>query len=123
MRRFREQLQILGTLFVIGLFVFGAIFVGLKSDNPDVEPAMRVEMWCTGYAAGFTHVMMKAGFQPPFSNEWEALVQQCTDGIFYLDKYPIQKGISPPNPQEIFWDDVAPAPEGGACLPSILRQC
>lgn len=122
LRKFREGLQIVGILFVVGLFVVGGIFVATKTADPRAESAMRVEMWCTGYAAGFSGAMMRSGFQPPYSNEWEALVQACTDGVIYLEPYPVQQGVSPPNPSEVLWQDKAP-PEEGQCLPSLLRQC
>lgn len=118
----RERLHILGTLFVIGFFVIGGLFIGLRPQDPSAEPAMRVEMWCTGYAFGFTQVMISAGFQPPFSNEWERLIGECEDNVLYLDPYPVQRGISPLNPSEVLWNDVAP-PEESSCLPSLLRQC
>ncbi len=122
LRKFREGLQIVGILFVVGILVFGALFVATKTTDPGAEPAMRVEMWCTGYAAGFSGAMMRAGFQPPYSKEWEALVQACIDGVVYLEPYPVQPGVSPPNPSEVLWADKAP-PEEAPCLPTLLRQC
>lgn len=120
--RVREGLQILGTLIIFGVIALVGIRFAVSTADPAAEPAVRVEMWCTGYAAGFTKVMTRAGFSPPYSNEWERLIKECTDGIFYLDPYDVQRGISPLNPSEILWEDQAPQ-SGTQCLPSILRQC
>ena len=119
--KIRDTITILSTLFVVAMFVIGGLFVALTTDGAGDAPAMRVEMWCTGYASGFTKVMMRSGISAPYSNEWERLIQECVDGIFYLEPYPVLPGISPPNPIEIFRDDVAP--DDGFCIPSILRQC
>lgn len=118
----KEKLQILGLLFAVGFWVVMGLWIGLKPQDPAAEPAMRVEMWCTGYAAGRTQVMTMAGFQPPYANEWERMIQECHDNVTYLDPYNVQRGISPLNPSEVLWADVAP-PDEGLCLPSILRQC
>ncbi len=120
--KIRDTITILTTLLVAAMFVVGGLWIATRTTDPGAEPAMRVEMWCTGYASGFTNVMTRAGFQPPYSNEWERLIQECIDNVLYLDPYNVQKGISPPNPNEVLWSDKAPPPEE-FCLPTMLRQC
>lgn len=120
--RIRESLSIVLILIFFGVAAVIGIRFGLSEADPAAAAAMRVELWCTGYAAGRTQVMTMAGFQPPYSNEWERMIQGCHDDVTYLDPYNVQKGISPLNPSEVLWQDVAP-PADEFCIPSILRQC
>ena len=120
--KIRDTITILSVLLVTAMFVVGGLWVGFHGTDASAEPELRIEMWCTGYASGFTHVMLRSGFQNPYSNEWERLIQECVDGVFYLEPYPVLPGISPPNPLEVFQEDVAPKSDE-FCIPSILRQC
>lgn len=122
--RFRESLQILGTLAVIGGFVLYALF-GTSQVDMSEEPALRIQLWCEGFAVGITDAVVRQGFQPPYEDDWVRLIGQCHEGQIYLAPYVVQPGQSPPDGQaSLYADLVPPEPESTTqCIPTIARQC
>ncbi len=107
----REGLQILGTLFVVGMFVVLGFFMWTSEGDQVADSQLHVQLWCEGHAQGIAFAMTNIGYDQPYSNTFQKMVQECKDQGIYLVPYSVQEGVAPPDARTTFIEDMLPPVE------------